>query len=66
MVIDMASKKSYLEHLAQVPLFSNCSQKDLNTIASSVDELLVKAGTALTVQDHIGSEAFSSSAVRPP
>jgi CRP/FNR family transcriptional regulator, cyclic AMP receptor protein len=58
MVTTMASKKSYLEHLAQVPLFSNCSQKDLNTIAQSVDELFVQAGTALTVQDHVGSEAF--------
>jgi CRP/FNR family transcriptional regulator, cyclic AMP receptor protein len=58
MVTDMASKKSYLEHLASVPLFSSCSQKDLNTIAQSVDELHVKAGTTLTAQDHVGSEAF--------
>ena len=34
----MRGRGGYLEHLSQVPLFSACSKKDLQTIAKASDE----------------------------
>jgi hypothetical protein len=39
------SKKSYLESLRKVALFSSCSNKDLEKIAKSGDEIVMEAGS---------------------
>lgn len=46
------------EHLAQVPLFSACSKKELNKIAKATDEVHVDDGHVLTTQDDRADEAF--------
>jgi CRP/FNR family transcriptional regulator, cyclic AMP receptor protein len=54
----MASKKSYLEHLKSVPLFSSCSQRDLEKIAKAGDEVSMPAGSLIVDQGQTGREAF--------
>jgi CRP/FNR family transcriptional regulator, cyclic AMP receptor protein len=54
----MASKKSYLEHLKNVPLFSSCSLRDLEKIAKAGDEVSMPAGTLIVDQGQTGREAF--------
>lgn len=49
---------AYLDHLAQVPLFSACSKKDLRTIARASDEVPVKAGRVLVEEGKPGHEFF--------
>jgi CRP-like cAMP-binding protein len=52
------SKKDYLEHLRAVPLFSSCTNKELERIAKASDELSLPAGTVITDQGAMGREAF--------
>jgi CRP/FNR family transcriptional regulator, cyclic AMP receptor protein len=52
------SKKDYLEHLRTVPLFSSCTNKELERIAKASDELMLPAGTVITDQGAMGREAF--------
>ena len=54
----MASRDKYLEHLASVPLFAACSQKDLQRIARASDEVQIPAGRTLVKQDDVGRECF--------
>ena len=54
----MRGKNAYLDHLADVPLFSACSKKDLQTIARSTDEIDVSAGKELVRQGQTGREFF--------
>ena len=54
----MASKRAYLDHLRNVPLFNSCSTKELQTIAKATDELTIPAGHVLTDQGQMGREAF--------
>jgi CRP/FNR family cyclic AMP-dependent transcriptional regulator len=54
----MASKKSYLESLGKVSLFSSCSNKDLEKIAKAGDEVVISAGTMVVDQGQTGREAF--------
>ena len=54
----MASKRAYLDHLRNVPLFNSCSTRELQTIAKATDELTVPAGHVLTDQGQMGREAF--------
>jgi CRP/FNR family transcriptional regulator, cyclic AMP receptor protein len=54
----MASKRAYLDHLHNVPLFNSCSNKELQTIARATDELTVPAGHVLMDQGQLGREAF--------
>lgn len=54
----MASKKSYLEHLSNVPLFSSCSTRDLQKIARAGDEVVMPAGSLIVDQGQTGREAF--------
>ena len=54
----MASKKSYLESLGKVSLFSSCSNKDLEKIAKAGDEVTISAGTVVVDQGQTGREAF--------
>lgn len=54
----MASKKSYLDSLRRVALFSSCSTKDLEKIAKAGDEVTLDAGTVIVDQGQTGREAF--------
>jgi CRP/FNR family cyclic AMP-dependent transcriptional regulator len=54
----MSSKKAFLEHLRGVPLFSSCTNKDLEKIARAGDEISVPAGSLLVDQGQTGREAF--------
>jgi len=54
----MASRDKYLEHLASVPLFAACSQKDLQRIARASDEVQIPEGRTLVKQDEVGRECF--------
>lgn len=54
----MASKRAYLDHLRNVPLFSACTNKELQTIARATDEITLPAGHVLTDQGQTGREAF--------
>lgn len=54
----MASRDSHLDKLAEVPLFSACSRKDLQRIAKASDEVEVKAGRTLVDQGKTGHEFF--------
>ena len=57
-VTPMASKKSYLESLRKVSLFSSCSNKDLEKIAKAGDEVSFTAGSLVVDQGQTGREAF--------
>src|SRR5690349_23233800 len=54
----MAGSNSYLKYLAQVPLFSACSNKELQKIAKASDEIAIEAGRVLVEQDAVGREAY--------
>ncbi len=54
----MASKKTYLDSLRRVSLFSSCSTKDLEKIAKAGDEVTLSAGTVIVDQGQTGREAF--------
>jgi CRP/FNR family cyclic AMP-dependent transcriptional regulator len=54
----MASLKASLQHLRNVPLFSSCSNKELERIAKAADEVTVKAGTLIVDQGQTGREAY--------
>ncbi|MFM7745741.1 MAG: hypothetical protein ACKO8T_08770, partial [Actinomycetota bacterium] len=52
----MASKKSYLESLRRVSLFSSCSNKDLEKIAKAGDEVTMAAGSLVVDQGQTGRD----------
>ena len=54
----MASKKAYVDHLRNVPLFAGCTRKELERIARSGDEIKMTAGSLLVDQGQTGREAF--------
>ncbi len=54
----MASRGKHLEHLAEIPLFSALSKKDLQRIAKASNEVTLEAGTVLAEQGDMGREAF--------
>src|SRR6478672_10252365 len=54
----MASRSKHLDHLSSVPLFSSCSQKELEKIARASNEITVEAGRILVDQGDAGREAF--------
>lgn len=41
------ARDAYLEHLAQIPIFSHCSTKDLRLIAQTLTEIEVDGGDVL-------------------
>lgn len=53
----MASK-TYLTHLANIPLLSSCSQRELQRVAKAADEVEVAEGTTIIEQDKLAREAF--------
>lgn len=54
----MASKRAHVEHLRSIPLFSSCSQKELEKIAKAGDEVTMPAGSLIVDQGQMGREAF--------
>ena len=54
----MRTRDIYLDHLAQVPLFSTCSRKDLQKLGKASDEIEVKAGKVLVEEGRPGHEFF--------
>ena len=54
----MASRTKHLEHLAEIPLFSALSKRDLARIAKASNEITVEAGHVLVDQGDAGREAF--------
>ncbi len=49
---------AFADQLAAVPLFSACSRRDLQRLAGAADEVVVGAGTELTVEGAVGREMF--------
>ncbi len=54
----MATRSKHLEHLAEIPLFSALSKKDLQRLAKASNEVTLPAGTVLVDQGDMGREAF--------
>jgi CRP-like cAMP-binding protein len=54
----MASRTKHLEHLAEIPMFSALSKRDLGRIAKASNEITVEAGHVLVDQGDAGREAF--------
>ena len=54
----MAAGDEHLRHLAAVPLFASCSQKELRLIAKAGTEIRMTAGTMIIDQGQTGREAF--------
>ena len=54
----MTTTKESVARLAKVPLFSDCSQRDLQTIARVVREIPHRAGTVIAVEGDPGVGLF--------
>jgi CRP/FNR family transcriptional regulator, cyclic AMP receptor protein len=54
----MAKRDEFTEHLAQVPLFSACSKKDLQAVAKRAEDVHVDAGKVLVSEGAAGAEFF--------
>jgi CRP/FNR family transcriptional regulator, cyclic AMP receptor protein len=52
------AKTDHLDNLGSVSLFSNCSRKDLQRIAKSLDEVTFEPGKVIVEQGRIGQEFF--------
>ena len=50
------SKARYLEHLRNVPMFANCTKKQLDQVARIVTELQISKGTNLMVEGEMVHE----------
>lgn len=57
-VAGMAAKETYLDHLAEVPLFAGASKRDLQKIAKASDQVDVAAGRVLVDEGRPGHEFF--------
>ncbi len=54
----MASQASHIDHLAEIPIFSSCSKRELQKIAKASSEISIPAGQRLVDQGEQGKEAF--------
>jgi len=54
----MARKDGFVDHLAQLPLFSTCSKKDLRLVASKATPLDIPAGRTIIEEGAPGKEFF--------
>ncbi len=52
------TSNEFLQHLGSVSLFRACSDKELQAIARSVDEITLEEGRVLMTQGQTGHEAF--------
>jgi CRP-like cAMP-binding protein len=51
-------KSSNIQHLANMPLFAGCSNKELQAVAKVGDEITMTTGTVIVDQGQMGREAF--------
>jgi CRP/FNR family transcriptional regulator, cyclic AMP receptor protein len=51
-------RDGYLRHLASVPVFSNCTKRQLQEIGKVADELILPVGKVLARQGEVGFEMF--------
>lgn len=54
----MSLRTKHLDHLAEIPMFSALTKRDLQRVAKATNELSVDAGTVLIDQGDMGREAF--------
>ena len=54
----MATGKSSISHLKNIPLFSECSPKELGLVVKNSAERTLKAGTVVMDQGQTGREAY--------
>jgi CRP/FNR family cyclic AMP-dependent transcriptional regulator len=54
----MAVRTNHLQHLAEIPLFSALSKKDLARIAKASNEITVEPGHVLVDQGDAGRDAY--------
>jgi CRP/FNR family transcriptional regulator, cyclic AMP receptor protein len=54
----MAHKSTYLEHLARVPLFSDCSKGELERLARRTTDIAIEAGQSILKEGRTGFEFF--------
>ncbi len=54
----MVRKDGFVDHLAQLPLFSTCSKKDLRLVASKATPLDIPAGRTIIEEGTPGKEFF--------
>ena len=54
----MATGKSTVSHLKNIPLFSECSAKELGLVVKNSKERVLKAGTVIMDQGQTGREAY--------
>ena len=52
----MARRDQYLDHLQSVPLFSQCSKKELNAVARLVTPVIVQPGTTFIHEGDVARE----------
>jgi CRP/FNR family cyclic AMP-dependent transcriptional regulator len=52
------ARDAFIDHLAQVPLFSACSKKDLQLVAKRAEDVKVDAGKLLVSEGDTGTEFF--------
>jgi CRP-like cAMP-binding protein len=52
------AKDSFVDHLAEVPLFSACSKKDLQQVARRAEDIRVDTGKVLVSEGAAGAEFF--------
>ncbi len=51
-------KSSNIQHLANMPLFAGCSNRELQAVAKVGDEITMTTGTVIVDQGQMGREAF--------
>lgn len=54
----MGKRDQYLAHLAEVPMFSACTKKELAVVARNADEIAFAPGTELVREGEQGQEFF--------
>ena len=54
----MARRDQFIEHLAQVPLFSALSRKELALVARRAEDVVVPAGKVLVSEGETGQQFF--------
>ena len=54
----MARHDTFIDHLAEVPLFSACSRKELGLVAKRAEDVKVEAGKVLVSEGATGTEFF--------
>ncbi len=57
-MLSAMARDAWLDHLAQVPLFTNCDKKQLQQVAMASTELSVDKGKVLVREGDVGHECF--------